>query len=178
MHKFVLKLWYDEGSACTFYTISWLAGSDEEPSETDKFFDLYAVPAGPYYDEAMQLFRLIVESIGNKYGATNDFFDRLENNAQALPPKPKQRVEEIKNLGFNFPLRLFCYFISEKVVVLLNGGLKEAKTVQESEDLRFKFNEAQALVKKIAAALQEKIIEVTDDQRYLQNFDGSNEIIL
>lgn len=38
--------------------------------------------------------------------------------------------------------------------------------------------EAQTFVKKIEEALQSKMIEISIDERYLQNFDGTTEIIL
>lgn len=105
MNTFVLKIWYDEASICTFYTVRWHTEDDDVASETDRFFDTYAVPGHPLEEKAFQLFRLITESIGNRYGATDDFFDRIVNKAQELPPKPKGWVEEIKDLGINFPLR-------------------------------------------------------------------------
>lgn len=178
MNTFALEIWFDEGSICTFYTVRWIIGDDDAVSETDRFFDSYAVPEHTLEENALQLFRLITESIGNRYGAINDFFDRAENNAQALPPKPKQRVEEIKDLGINFPLRLFCYRVTENIVILFNGGIKESQTIQESENLSMKFYEAQSFVKKIENALRSEIIEISDDGRYLQNFDGTTEIIL
>ena len=177
MNTFALEIWYDEGSICTFYTVRW-ADVDNVPSETDKFFDTYAVPEHPLEDKGLQLFRLISESIGNRYGATNDFFDRVENKAQALPPKPKQWLEEIKDLGINFPLRLFCYRITENIVILFNGGIKDAATAQESKNLSMKFYEAQAFVQKIKEALQSGMIEISDNNRYLTSFDGKTEIIL
>jgi len=178
MNIFAIKIWYDEGSVCTFYSVSWVSDEEDVPSETDRFFDTYAVPEHPLEEKAMQLFRLITESIGNRYGATNDFFDRIENKAQALPPKPKQWIEEIKDLGINFPLRLFCYRITNQIVILFNGGIKDAESAQESKDLSIKFYEAQTFVKKIEDALQSKMIEITNDKRYLKTFDGKTEIIL
>ena len=120
---------------------------------------------------------MITESIGNRYGATDVFFDRTENKAQALPPKPKKWVEEIRELGINFPLRLYCYRVSEQIVILFNGGVKDANTVQQSKNLSMKFPEAQSFVCKIEEALQYEMITVTGDNRYLQNFDGSPDII-
>jgi len=178
VNTFALEIWYDEGSMCTFYTVRWVANDEDAPSETDKFFDNYATPEHLLEEQAIQLFRLITESVGNKYGATDDFFDRAENKAQGLPPKPKQWVEEIKDMGVNFPLRLFCYRITEQIVVLFNGGIKDNDTVQESKNLSMKFYEAQTFVKKIEEALHSKMIEVSPDKRYLQNFDGTTEIIL
>ncbi len=178
MNTFALEIWYDEGSICTFYTVRWVTDDDDAVSETDRFFDTYAVPEHPLEDQALQLFRLITESIGNRYGATNDFFDRIVNRAQELPPKPKQWVEEIKDLGINFPLRLFCYRVTENIVILFNGGIKESQATQDSNNLSMKFYEAQTLVKKIEEALQSEMIEISDDGRYLQNFDGTTDIIL
>lgn len=139
MNTFGLEIWYDEGRVCTFYTVRWVTNDADVPSETDKFFDKYAIPKHQFEEEAMQLFRLITESIGNRYGATDDFFDRSENKAYALPPKPKKWVEEIKELGINFPLRLFCYRITEQIVILFNGGIKDADSAQESKNLSTKF---------------------------------------
>ncbi|SDD69446.1 hypothetical protein [Niabella drilacis] len=178
MNTFVIGIWYDEGRLCTFYTVSWVLDNDPALPETDRFFDKYAVPGHPLEEKAMQLFRLITESIGNRYGAVDDFFDRLVNKAQELPPKPKRWVEEIKDLGINFPLRLFCYRITEQIVVLFNGGIKESTTTQESKDLSMKFYEAQTFAKKIEEALQAGLIEISKDKRYLQNFDGTPHIIL
>lgn len=178
MNTFALEIWYDEGSVCTFYTVRWVTDDEDAPSETDRFFDTYAVPEHPLEQKAMHLFRLITESIGNRYGATNDFFDRVENKAQALPPKPKQWLEEIKDLGINFPLRLFCYRITEQIVVLFNGGIKDADSAQESKNLSMKFYEAQTFVQKIEEALQSEMIEISNDRRYIQFFNGTIEIIL
>lgn len=178
MNTFALEIWYDEGSVCTFYSVRWISDDEDVPSETDRFFDTYAVPDHPLEEKAMQLFRLITESIGNRYGATDDFFDRVENKAQALPSRPKLRLEEIKDLGINFPLRLFCYRITEQIVILFNGGIKDAGSVQESENLSMKFHEAQIFVKKIEEALRSKEIEITSDRRYLKSDGETTEIIL
>lgn len=177
MNIFALEIWYDEGGICTFYTVRFI-NDDDSQSETDQFFDRYAVPGNRFEREGYELFYLITESIGNKYGATDDFFDRLENKAQALPPKPKKWVEEIKELGVNFPLRLYCYRISGQLVILFNGGIKDAAKAQESKNLSMKFYEAQLFVQKIEEALQSEMIVITHDERYLENFDGSTEIIL
>jgi hypothetical protein len=178
VNTFALEIWYDEGRVCTIYTVRFISDEDNTDSETDKFFDKYVVPEHPFEDAAMQLFRLITESISNKYGATNDFFDRAENKAQALPPKPKKKVEEIKELGINFPLRLYCYRVSNQIVILFNGGIKDTDSAQESKNLSMKFYEAQIFVKKIEQSIQSEMIVITNDNRFLQNFDGTTEIIL
>lgn len=178
MNNFEVHIWFDEAAVCTFYTVSWVDAGDDSSSETDKFFDFYAVPKHPLQENAMQLFRLITESIGNKYGAIDVFFDRDEDRAQALPPKPKRSLEEISQLGINFPLRLFCYRVTEQIVVLFNGSIKDVATVQENDDLLHKFRDAQIFAKRIDNALRDGLITITRDGRYLQNFDGADQIIL
>lgn len=178
MNTFALEIWYDEGSACTFYTARCNFEDVEGQTETDKFFNCYAVEGHQFENEAYQLFRLITESIGNRYGATDDFFDRPENNAYALPPKPKQWIEEIKEMGKHFPLRLYCYRVSEQIVILFNGGIKDADTAQASEGLSMKFYEAQTFAKRIENELRSSIIEISNDGRYLLNFDGTTHLIL
>jgi len=130
VNTFVVEKWFDEGEYCSFYTV---VQGENKFSETDRFFMRFEKPDKEYNSEANELLRLITQSIGNVYGAIDDFFDRIENKAQALPPKPKKGVPEIFQLGFNFPIRLFCYRISGSIVILFNGGIKDQPTDQESE---------------------------------------------
>lgn len=174
MNTFAVEIWYDEGSVCTFYTVRY----NDEGSETDKFFDKYTASNHQFEEKARQLFYLIIESIGNKYGATDDFFDRSENKAQALPPKPKRKVEEIKEIGAHFPLRLYCYRVTEQIVILFNGGVKDSDSAQGSKNLSMKFYEAQTFAGKIEEAFRSEMIFVTSDNRYIKKFDGTTEIIL
>lgn len=175
MNTFVLELWFDEAKRCNFYTVRL---EDAESSETDRFFEKYENEDNPYNTNAYELFRLITHSIGNVYGAIDDFFDRTEDNAQALPPKPKYRIPEIKEIGINFPLRLYCLRISDSIVVLFNGGIKNQRTNQESDDIRMRFYDAQQFAKQIIQALHDETIIIASDNRSLKDFQGNTEIIL
>lgn len=175
MYIFELKVWYDETRRCTFYTVQRDGSAD---SETDAFFAKYEDEEAEFYEEANELLYLILEKIGNTHGATNDFFNRLENRAQALPPRPVSKLPEIVALGTNFPLRLYCYRISPSLVVLFNGGFKDAPTAQESKDVSMKFHDAQQYTKKIQDALREGMIVVSDDGRKLTDYNGNEEIFL
>ena len=179
MNNFVLEIWYDEGNRCTFYTVRKNIDDDKSSSETDYFFNLYTERANPFYENGLKLFRLITESIGNKYGAIDDFFNRKENRTQALPPKPKVKIkiEELKGFGFNFPLRLFCYRVSEQIVILFNGGIKDAQTTQESS-LSLSFFEAQRYAKIIEDALNTRLLEISKDKRHLECLGQNTDIIL
>lgn len=175
MNIFALEIWYDEAELCTFYTVHQ---GNAEDSETDRFFEKFEDEEHPHSDSAYELLRLITHSIGNVYGATNDFFDRSKNYAQALPPKPKRWIPEIQEIGIHFPLRLYCYRISESIVVLFNGGVKDHRTDQESDDIRLKFYEAQLFAQRIAQALQDGTIIIAPDNRTLTDFQGNTEIMI
>lgn len=180
MGTFAVKIWYDEGKMCTFYSVSLDVDDDDGEAEVDKFFDKYLVEGGSYNDEASLILNLLMTPIADVYGATSDFFNRLENHATALPPKITKLtkgIEEVSVFGINFPLRLYCLKISESLVVLFNGGIKNAGTAQES-DLSFKFQEAQVFAQKITKALSSGEIELSIDGKFLLSFDGSRNIIL
>ncbi len=174
MNTFTLEIFDDEGTECTFYTVRL---DTEQLTETDKFFLRYEKPSSLFHEEAQKLLVLILELIGDVYGALDDFFDRFENKAQALPPKPGKVKLEIMHLGANFPLRLYCYRISDSIVVLFNGGIKDADTAQESGDLSMKFRDAQQYAQKISKAIYDKMI-VIEHERVLKTFDNNSEIVL
>jgi hypothetical protein len=94
MSNFVVELWDDEGRGCTFYTVRW---DGAETNETDKLFSKHENRSSELHRSANELLVLILEVIGDKYGATDDFFDRTENNAQALPPRPNVTLPKFTN---------------------------------------------------------------------------------
>jgi hypothetical protein len=170
-----LKIWNDECRVCSFYTVLVDEGTE---NETDKFFIKYGVTPNKYIESANILLRLVTESIGNKYGAIDDFFDRSKNKAEALPPKPKGGLPEIEEIGINFPLRLYCYRISETLVILFNGGIKDERTDQKSADISLKFYEAQQFVTRIEDARKNGIIVVASNGREILDFNGSTELFI
>jgi hypothetical protein len=172
---FEIEIWDDEGQSCTFYTVRW---EDAEHCETDKFLLKYGSKSHKYYEQTLSLVRLISKSIGNRYGATDDFIDRAKNRAYALPPRPKKKPIEIRELGIHFPLRLYCYKVSESLLILFNGGIKDARTDQDSKDLSTKFYEAEQFVRRIEDALQEEMIIYNQELNRLETYKGETEIIL
>ncbi|WP_416441563.1 hypothetical protein [Phnomibacter sp. MR] len=174
MNTFDLEIWDDEGEKCTFYTVRKEGAS---LTETDKFFLRYENESHEYNWHANLLLRMVLHGIGNKHGATDDFFDRYENHAQALPPKPKKWIPEIKEIGTDFPLRLYCLRISESIVVLFNGGMKQAPTAQASSDLSFVFREVQTIAQRITNGLLDGTVSITTDDRYLIDCFGQTDKI-
>jgi hypothetical protein len=62
-------------------------------------------------------------------------------------------------------------------VVLFGGGRKDAATSQQSE-ASMQFIEAQRFAKAIEEALREETILISQDHRYLTNFQDNPEIFL
>jgi hypothetical protein len=128
-----------------YYTFQ-IEGHDR--NETDKFFSkLEFVEA--ITDDLYRLNRIII-TIGERTGAIIDLF-RPEDEAVALPPKPSFRLKQIlqiRELEHN-NLRLYCIWISEKIVILANGGVKTSQKTEDSPDLMPHFRFIKSMGKQI-----------------------------
>lgn len=173
MISFALEIWNDEAEKATFYTVRW---EDSEYSETDKFL-LRMQEDSEIKRPLQELLYLITEVIGNTYGANEAFFNRFENRVTALPPRGKIKISEIELDYRGFPLRLYCLALSEELVILFNGGIKDSQEVQQSTGLiSAKFYEANEFAKKIQSALTEGIISIAG--RQIIDYKGGTEIYL
>ena len=173
MSTFELQIWDDETEKVTFYSPRM---EDSDYSEMDKF--LLRIEKLPEMEGALQeLLELVREVIGNNHGATKAIFNRFENNFIALPPKGSVKIGEIEFHYKGFPLRLYCLPLNEEAVILFNGGIKNADTVQESDDIiSTKFYEANEFTKKILKAIYARDIIVTG--RTITDYNGNTEIYL
>ncbi len=170
MNTFELAIWDDFGAKCTFYSVT-KEGSDK--CETDDFFETFEV--GEFENENQILLNLIQDVIGEKYGAIEVFFNRDKNNIFGLPPKIKntgKQIFEIKEIGFNFPLRLYCLRINARIVILFNGGIKDQRTDQKSQ-ISLKFYEAQAFAKRIISALNDGLLVIKQEEGRITDFQGN-----
>ena len=166
MNTFTLDIFDDEGYRCTFYTVKW---HEAALSETDKFFNKFRDHS--HLNQPLQeLAKFLTIVIGDEYGALEDFF-RFENQAQALPPAGRYRVGEMTINYGNFPLRLYCLRISDRLIVLFNGAEKTSATAQGGKTSMV-FTEANQFAKRIANALYDKEILITRDERNF-NQDGN-----
>jgi hypothetical protein len=171
--SFALEIWNDETDRVTFYSVRT---EDAEHSEMDNF--ILRMQQDPQMTEPLQkLLQLITEVIGNTYGAIDTFFNRIENRVFALPPKGNIKISEIEFHYPGFPLRLYCLALSEDIVILFNGGIKDAQEVQQaSGSISVKFYEANEFAKRIQSALNDGIISLAG--RQIVNFRGGTEIYL
>ncbi|MBC7412696.1 MAG: hypothetical protein H7331_09630 [Bacteroidia bacterium] len=169
---FAIEKYDDEGLYCTFYTVR---KEDAEFSETDKFLNKYKDNV-KFKRSLQELFIFITNQIGNKHGALEEFF-RFENNANALPPTGKHKIDEIYINYRNFPLRLYCLRISKNLVVLFNGAEKTSSTAQNGKTSMV-FQEANSFSLAILEALKLKQIYITPNKREFVTFDNQDEIYL
>jgi hypothetical protein len=171
--SFELAIWNDETDLVTFYSPK-MDGS--EHSEMDKFLQrMEAIP--DMLIPIQELLELLIETIGNTYGAQDAFFNRFENRVTALPPRGHIKLSELELDYKGFPLRLYCLALTEKVVILFNGGIKDAQTVQESSGtLSMKLYEANEFARRILTAINGGVISVKD--RSITDFSGQTEIFL
>ncbi|MBA3900674.1 MAG: hypothetical protein H0X62_10775, partial [Bacteroidetes bacterium] len=114
--KLYIKL-YAEGDNVNYYTIQF----ENEISETQKFFDNFEEEE---YEKDIKTILAIMEKISESRAVERHFRmeGKIRDSAVALPG----------NL-YSSNLRLYCLRISDKIVILGNGGLKKTKTYNEDE---------------------------------------------
>lgn len=173
MNSFELKIWDDEGTLCTFYTVHI---DEEDENETDKFFDKYD-NIEEFEEATEELLSFVLTVIGDNHGAKDCFFNRHENQVVGFPAKGKIKLREIVYHFPNFPLRLYALKISEEIVVLFNGGVKDGPTNQTSS-LNMEWHNACQFAKAIGEAIQSKDIIIDKENRKLKWYNDSDEIVL
>ena len=178
MATFVLEEWY-KGDKCTIYSIRKDLDDVASLTEADKFFEKYGKSEDSEIVAATQLMlQFLTNEICKNHGADLLFFNRDENKAFALPFKKNYQIRRIYEIDFfyeNYPLRLFCYRISDGIMIVYNGGIKSSGSVQGSEDLTIPFRDAQHYTTKIQDAIDGNIIEIKVNELIS---DDPEEIIL
>lgn len=117
--KYTIEL-IEEYDAVNFYSIHL---DDEELSELERFFDKF--PEGSEYDEEIDVIISWLDKIGEK-GALERYFrpeGRYGDGVGVIP------------IDVGNKLRLYCLRLSDKILVFGNGGIKDAKSWQQSESL-------------------------------------------
>lgn len=126
----------------------------QESSEAEKFFDTFA--DNPDVEDDLNILATWMKEIGNRRGAYARYF-RCENKADALPPPRKYMTD----LGSDFcRLRLYCFRLTDEIVIIANGGIKESKDVQNSPKLLPKFRFANKMAQQLLDLRQRGEIEI------------------
>lgn len=143
-----------------YYTIRQ---ADNEFNETEKFVQL--VSESQYLDQLNDLLAFLNYTLGEITGAQEYWFNRFERKATALPPSKKGlaiRQAKATSLNFhlfNYKIRLYCLRLSDSVVVLFNGGIKELDgPAQEDPNVSMQFHEANIFAEKISQAISDGTI--------------------
>ncbi len=117
--KYSIEL-IEEYDAVNFYSIHL---DNEELSELERFFDKF--PEGCEYDEEIDVIISWLDKIGEK-GALERYFrpeGRYGDGVGVIP------------IDVGNKLRLYCLRLSDKILIFGNGGIKDAKSWQQSESL-------------------------------------------
>jgi len=139
---FTIEL-FEEHQNVSFYTICF----EEESSEFDKFLDKY--PPGGAYDNDVNIIITWLDKIGES-GALERYFrpeGRLKDDVCAIPIETSR-------------LRLYVIRISDKIVVLGNGGRKKTKTYNEDSDLSLIVNQLQRIDRIIKHKMKSGLVQV------------------
>jgi len=173
----ILEIFY-EYDYVTYYTVR-LLGEDDEPealSETDKFYEQFDDAGNASFGEFDTILR-IIDAIGYWERGAEDFLFRFEDAAHALP---SNRGHAKKALGIkvieNSRLRLYCIRLTNRIVILLNGGVKTHGQALACPNVKEHFRFAQAAAKSIDIMLVEKSIVI--DGKYLINNTMDDQITL
>jgi len=103
--------------------------------------------------------------------------EQLPGMAEPLQELLELVIETIGNIYRGFPLRLYCMALNEELVILFNGGIKDAQTAQESSDvISAKLYEANGFAKRILQAIQTG--EIVVHGRTLTDYAGRPDIYL
>lgn len=163
------------GSKVCIYTVR---KEEAELSETQDFFRRVGFMP-EYIEDAQKLSRLLSNQIANIYGAHDKYFNRNEKRATALPPSGRYKGfkgEKVVNFSY-FPLRLYSLRLSNSVIVLFNGGIKETGgSAQNDEKVSIYFQEANEFTKRIFSAIREETICL--NYKSMVDFQGNKTIIL
>lgn len=137
MHTFASIQEFDRFKTVTYYT---LRREGAAQSETDDFFRRMEMEL-TYSDQLQRLLTWIKQIGLRRTGAERRFF-RSEGLCLALPPNRKYLTEAID-------LRLYCFKVSNSIVVLYNGGIKTARTAQDCPNVSRHFHNAQRWTKQL-----------------------------
>lgn len=173
MNTFVLELWDDECARCIFYSVK---KENESENETNKFIEEYSkIPK--YKDDLQNLLNYVIDIIGEDHGAIDILFNRYENEVTGLPLHGKVTLKEVVHHFPNFPLRLYALRLTEELVILFNGGVKDGPSNQESSLLP-QWRESCEMARKIIRDWNEKLIEIDPISGKLVDYNGNYDIVI
>ena len=134
----------------TYYSIRF---ENDAYTEVEKF--ILRFQQDRKYQEELNNILALLKIMGNEKGAIPIFF-RDESIAQALPPERNAAIKQDLVHFIDADLRLFCLRVSNEIVILFNGDIKESQKTQDSPKLLPKFRLAQKISKSINQKFTDK----------------------
>ena len=111
---------FDQSASCSVYSIRFLI---EEDSEIEKFYNKFK-ESSEYNADFERIISVLVGMLDR--GALERYFryeGKMNDRVVALP-------------ALKSKLRLYCLRLSDKIIVVGNGGIKDTRTYEESDELR------------------------------------------
>lgn len=124
-----------------------------------------------------ELLLFIMHAIRDEHGAIDALMNRFENQVVGLPAKGKVRLVRKMYHYPDFPLRLYALRITEEILILFNGGVKDGPTNQTSS-LHTNWVEACQFARRISEALEDGRIVIDTDTNKLFDEAGNEEIFI
>lgn len=136
----------NESDNCTIYTIQF---QNEDESEYERFYNKFKDDA-EYNPDLMRIVAFINKIAQN--GAFERFFrpeGKMSDHVVALPVVTSK-------------LRLYCLRLSDKILILGNGGVKNSRTYNEDDSLRGYVITLQNFDKLLKEGQQKGLVTITE----------------
>ena len=140
---------YEEHTNVNIYTIRY----KDDLSEFDKFLDKY--PEGCKFDEDIDIIITWIDKIGKK-GALERYLrpeGKYKDNVYAIPLETAN-------------LRLYVIRISDKIIIIGNGGNKKTKTYNEDPKLNSYVEQLQTIDVLLKSRLKKGVIQIIEKQLF------------
>lgn len=136
----------NEGRNCTLYTIQFIS---EDETEYEKFYNKFIEDA--QLNQDLLKIVQIIDNIAER-GALERYFryeGKVSDSVVALPTLSSK-------------LRLYCLRLSDGILILGNGGIKNSKTYQEDDSLRGYVVTLQAFDKLLKEGIKDGTILISE----------------
>lgn len=138
----------NSSDSCTMYTIQFLS---DDRSEFEKFISKFRQDAelNPDFQAIMRFVEQILEN-----GALERYFRRegkMNDSVVALPVLKSK-------------LRLYCLRLTDKILILGNGGVKQSRTYEEDDTLRGYVIDLQKFERLLKQEIRSGNVEITENK--------------
>lgn len=138
----------NSSDSCTMYTIQFLS---DDRSEFEKFISKFRQDAelNPDFQAIMRFVEQILEN-----GALERYFRRegkMNDSVVALPVLKSK-------------LRLYCLRLTDKILILGNGGVKQSRTYEEDDTLRGYVIDLQKFERLLKQEIRSGNAEITENK--------------